>query len=107
MSPMVTTRRTKERLIKEPHTFDPDPFPAPPDCAQACAEALASIGDFLGKTGRPVSYRLRIAALQVVLGRMNATDAARTFQVHRQTIYVHVRTLCKELGLEYNKGKPW
>ena len=62
-------------MITEPHTFDPEPDQQP-DCATACADALLTMVEYLGKASRhPSSALVRIATMQVVVGRMNATDA--------------------------------
>ena len=63
-------------MIVEPHTFDPEPEQEP-DCAVACADALLQIAEFLAKAShQSKSAIIRIAAIQVVLGRMTAAEAA-------------------------------
>ena len=42
--------------------------------------------------------------MQVVVGRMNATDAAASYKIARSNIYRHAKAMAKALGLEYVKG---
>ena len=92
-------------MIVEPHTYDPEPEQEP-DCAVACADALIAIVEYLGQLDRrPNSQRVRVAALQVVVGRMTVEVAAHQYKVHRTTIYRHVKQLGDELGLQYIRGE--
>ena len=91
-------------MITEPHTFDPEPEQEP-DCATACADALLTMVEYLGKASRhPTSAMVRIATMQVVVGRMNATDAAACYKIARSNIYRHAKAMAEALGLEYIKG---
>ena len=91
-------------MIVEPHTYDPEPEQEP-DCAVACADALIQFAEFLAEAKRRQRAAfVRIAVVQVVLGRMTAADAAKTFGVSRYSIYRATKQLSQQLGLEYVRG---
>ena len=91
-------------MIVEPHTFDPEPEQEP-DCAVACADALIQFAEFLAEAKRRQRAAfVRIAVVQVVLGRMTAADAAKTFGVSRYSIYRATKQLSQQLGLKYVRG---
>jgi DNA-directed RNA polymerase specialized sigma24 family protein len=91
-------------VITEPHTFDPEPEQQP-DCAVACADALIQFAEFLADAKRRHRAAfVRIAVVQVVLGRMTASDAAQMFGCSRYSIYRATKLLSQQLGLEYVKG---
>ena len=92
-------------MIVEPHTFDPEPEQEP-DCAVACADALLQIAEFLAKAShQSKSAIIRIAAIQVVLGRMTAAEAAVCYKITRPSIYNQTKILARSLGLYYVRGK--
>lgn len=79
--------------------------PEEEDCLKACSEALLAIVEFL-QMPQPclISALNRIAALQVVTGRLSVTEAANYFGIQRKGIYRNVEILARELGREYHRG---
>ena len=80
--------------------IDPPIEPEPPDCAEQCSGALLSIINYLSDVNNYRKYIIRLAALQVVLGKLTPTEACRKYSISKCTIYFHKRRLESELGID-------
>lgn len=97
------THHLNLKVIREPYTLPPQEEEEP-DCSELFASVLRDFAEFLG-ANHLESLHLRVASLQVMTGTMTPTEASRLYGVDRTNIYRHVKRLCWELDIPYQRGK--